>query len=568
VGSITAIPRFGDAATRLRALANSKRSRENSLVSSSTSIENLDRSEPATGATGRFPSPLGALTLAILALGFFAYRGLLDLARASTGVEMNVTGAERFFFVPSETSPAITYPVFFWMLWNRRRRLRAALPSPGSMLPAAAMLLTSVALALWAYHLDALTILIPSLSLFLVGAAWLLGGRRAASIVVVPALFLFVAYPLPGVLVNALVYPLQLAAGWAAGAFLTLLGMGYERSGDLIHAHGRVFQVIETCSGLRSIETLVMAAFVYCELFARSGRRLLLLVLAAPLVAFVINGLRVLTIILNPYSEIALVHTIQGLLAIVLGVFGIAVLDPALDRIPRERLRGAAQLRVPKLPSGARLVRPERWALLALLLVGLGAAAGSIPRWRPPVVSRDPLFSRVPPTFGEWTGQEATIDQTFLGTTRFSDRVYRTYRSGERAVTVFVAEDNRFHPLLSLVSPKTAVLESGFAVDRTFRVTVPALGGREVDALVLHGSKGEHELAFHWRDGAEALPVELVRSVLALDRSPLRRERPVRAVRVATPIPNSELGETQAIQRLQAFLDQLVTAVPSLAQAD
>lgn len=534
-------------------------------MSSSTSLENL--SESATGASRRSPSPLGALTVAILALAFFAYRGLLDLARASTGVEVNVTGAERFFFVPSETSPAITYPVFFWMLWNRRRRLRAALQSPGSFLPAAAMLLSSVALALWAYHLDALTILIPSLSLFLVGAAWLLGGRRAASIVLVPALFLFVAYPLPGVLVNALIYPLQLAAGWLAGAFLTLLGMGYERSGDLIHAHGRIFQVIETCSGLRSIETLVMAAFVYCELFARSGRRLFLLVFAAPLVAFVINGLRVLTIILNPYSEIALVHTIQGLLAIVLGVFGIAAVDRALDWIPGERLRAAAQLRVPRLPSGARLVRGERWALLAVLLVALGAAAGGIPRWRPPVVSHDPLFSRIPPKLGEWTGQEATIDQTFLGTTRFSDRVYRTYRSGEGQVTIFVAEDNRFHPLLSLVSPKTAVLESGFTVDRTFRVPVPALGGREVEALVLHGSKGEHELAFHWRDGAAALPVELARSVLALDRSPLRREQPVRAVRVATPIPASEVGEAEAMQRLQAFLDQLVKSVPALAQA-
>ena len=73
-----------------------------------------------------------------------------------------------------------------------------------------------------------------------------------------------------------------------------------------------------TCSGLRSMQTLAWASLLHAELMQLDPRRAFLLLAAAPVVAFAVNGLRVITIILNPTSEVIGVHTTQGIVALVI----------------------------------------------------------------------------------------------------------------------------------------------------------------------------------------------------------------------------------------------------------
>lgn len=510
-------------------------------------------------AAGRSELPLQIAVFGVLALAAIAFRDLLEFASMRELADPSITGAERLFFVPSDSSPELIFPGFVWMLWNRRRSLRASLARPGSPWIALPVLALAVVLTVWSYHVRQPPLLLVGMATMLLGGGWLLGGATAAKILLIPAVFLQFAWPLPGVLVNHVVYPLQLAAGQIATAMLTVLGMTWSRAGDLILAEGKLFQVIETCSGLRGITTLLMTAFLYSELFHRSARRLVWLVAGAILIAFLVNGVRVLTIILNPYAQISEVHTAQGLVAIVVGVLGIAAFDALLDRIPAERKRGEARRRLPRVARAPLFA--WRWAVLVAALLGSIVLADLVGSWQPASEPRVRLKSRVPLELAGWTAEVKAIDEQFLGSVRYSDSVSRVYRDGEQWVSVLVLEDNRIHQLLSIDSPKTAVGWTGW--DVTKRRPIELDDGRKGELLRLRSLRGEEQLVLHWQSGLAPLPVEILRSVLSLDRSPLRRSDPARAVRFATSLGSHPDAESQAERRLLAFAALLVPALDS-----
>ena len=311
----------------------------------------------------------------------------------------------------------------------------------------------------------------PSLALLLVGGGWLLGGARAAFALLGPALLLYFAWPWPGVLMNRVIWALQMFAVDLASAILSGLGIAYEVSGDQILARQHTFQVIETCSGMRSLETLTIAAVAYCELFGRHGRRLWALVLSAPVIALLLNGVRVVTIILNPYSEVVAIHTLQGLVIIVLGVFAIAGVDSLLERLGWFPGGAPRMLRLPRdVPF-----RGPRWAALAAFLVVLSVASIVPLTASAPAPAVVPLMQRIPAVVGEWSSVPAKVDQGFLGSVYYTQMLRRDYKRGDEVITLFAAEDDRQQPAASLLSPKIAIGDTGWDTADESRVRVDAL---------------------------------------------------------------------------------------------
>src|SRR5690606_22529576 len=256
--------------------------------------------------------------------------------------------AEAFMFEPSASSPTLVFAATLWMLARRWHWLRASLGAPPRRLLGSAALAASGALAAWAWAVAVPAFLLPSLSFLLVGAGLWLGGTAALRVLWLPALFILFAYPMPVAIVNHVVYPLQLAVAKTTSWILGLGGSEVLTEGDRLAFRGVVFQVIESCSGLRGTETILMSSVLYVELFHQTRLRSALIVAGAPVIGLLANQVRVLTIVLNPYSQIAAVHTAQGLVMIVLAVLMLAVWDALLGRI----------LPAPGPPRRARL--PER----------------------------------------------------------------------------------------------------------------------------------------------------------------------------------------------------------------
>ena len=475
---------------------------------------------------------------------FFAFRFLLEI-----GVEQQdpqVPAVEEFFFSPSGGSPAIVFFGSAWMLASRWRRLLSTLGETGAPLLGSLVLAASVALFVWAYHVSGPVVLIPSLSLLLLALALLGGGLAGGRAVLLPAFFLLLAVPMPSVLVNELIYPLQLATARWTTALLNAVGLPTATHAEFILRERGLFQVIETCSGLRMIETLLMTAVLYSELFRTSWPRTAILLASVPLVSVLCNQVRVISIVLNPYSQFAAVHTAQGLVMIVVGVLLLAVVDGLAVRLLGNRAGAPRLWRVRKRQQG-----PSFAMLGGLIAVAIGLAAASelIPRWQEPQRPLG-LSSSLPASIGEWAARGLKTDRQFLGSTRYDEGFSRRYWRGEEHVDVFVARDLRLDPSRSLISPKTELPGSRSAVLERMPTE---LMGREATTLVVSDGR-ERELVHHVRVGAGSIASELLRVTFALDRGPWRRPGQTLVLRASTPIDEKAGRREAAERRLADFL--------------
>jgi hypothetical protein len=272
-------------------------------------------------------------------------------------------------------------------------------------------------------------------------------------------------------------------------------------------------------------------------------------------VALLLNGVRVVTIVFSPGSETVSDHLLQGLAMIVVGVFVLHGLDVLLDRLGWFRDSEPRRLRVPQqLPF-----RPFRWAALAVALGVLGLAPAVIPSPEHRV-DRPSLIADLPSQLGPWVARPARIDPTFYGSVQTQGMTRRNYQHDGATITLFASTDDR-SGATSLVSPKTAIGEASFEVASR---SVARVGEWEVERLVLHSRLRGRVLAFEWRRGVLPLGQETLRAALGIDRSPLGRSEAIRVLRIGTEIPPRPDGERIAEARLVAFSEAL-TEAPFLA---
>lgn len=132
-----------------------------------------------------------------------------------------------------------------------------------------------------------------SFIIVLFGIILLLEGREIGGILLFPVAILFFAVPLPYVLYNALAFPLKLIASKIAVQALNVFGIPVFREGNIIHLTHTTLEVVDACSGIRSMMTLFTLAFFLAYLRHKTlWKRILLLLLAIP-VAVIANAGRV-----------------------------------------------------------------------------------------------------------------------------------------------------------------------------------------------------------------------------------------------------------------------------------
>jgi EpsI family protein len=157
------------------------------------------------------------------------------------------------------------------------------------------------------------------------------------------------------------------------------------------------------------------------------------------------------------------------------------------------------------------------------------------------------------------------LDDTFLGSVRFTMHVDRLFaRAGER-LFVFVGYDDRMHRNRSFLTPKNAFVDAGWEVEER-RFLQPEAGRPRVES-VLARSRQRRLLSHVWYANTGALHAETLRAALALDQSPLRRREPGRVIRLSTPVGPAAENEAAARARLRAFGPALEAAVQEAISA-
>ncbi len=484
-------------------------------------------------------SELG-LAVAIGTLALVAYRELIGFDPASLPSH-DLRGIEGMLFEPSGSSPLLVFAGTGWLFARRWTRFRNALGAParpilGALLWALAFVLTG-----WAYYVQETTLLIPSLSAAILGSALLLGGTLALRAVLLPALFLLFAVPIPPVVLNSFMYELQLTTAYSSARILQFFGGETLTQADRIFHNGRVFQVIESCSGVRSVETLFMSSFLYHDLFYRSRLQSTLVVIASVGIGLFVNQIRVLTIVLNPYSHFAAVHTLQGLVMIAVGVFLLAMVDGLFSRFlsPRPWWRRSAPMQA--LPQ-SRLVG------VAMLTALLAVTTFAIRPWQPPSTANEPQLSSVPAQLAGWSTTGLKLDREFLGSIGFSEWVHRRYERGGESIDLLLGSNRRLDERIDFRSSKLGIPASGWEEIAHGEITLPS--GRTVQRLEVRAPGEDRQLSYLWMEDVADPMTEILRAAFALDRGPWRRPGRAFVARLSTKL---EAAPEESDARLHAF---------------
>ncbi|MBC8032070.1 MAG: exosortase [Pyrinomonadaceae bacterium] len=158
--------------------------------------------------------------------------------------------------------------VIGYFLWSERDRL-ARMAGRASMLWGLSAAVFAL-LALWAGTAGAeLYMQRMSLVAMLAGTVLYFWGFRLLRLMFVPLLLLVLAIPIPSILFNKIAFPLQLFASRCAVWAMTLFDIPVLRQGNVIELmplgamETKKLEVVEACSGIRSLMTLLTLAVVF-----------------------------------------------------------------------------------------------------------------------------------------------------------------------------------------------------------------------------------------------------------------------------------------------------------------
>ena len=507
-----------------------------------------------------------------LVLAAVAYRGLLT-HRPSQGLSEQL---EAWMWLANDDSPVLIVGMSAWLLARRWRRVHRLPPVTGaaSIVGWIFLALFALGVAVWALYTSSPDILAVSGLFAGLAAALLLRGAKGARAVLLPAFFLLFALRIPAPLLNELAFSLQLWTAEYTGFLMFLIGLPALVAADQILRADQTFQVIETCSGLRSMETLSMLAVLMIDLFQRRGWHAALLFLSAPLVAFALNGIRVLLLIINPHSEIASVHVLQGVGILLGGLIGLYLLDGGFERAAgaiRARREGrtgqgraakaeAGSARRPEGPEPSGTPRSWRPILVIALPASVLVLSLTVSAYKLPGRVEGVLFFNIPQNIGNWVaGDDLPRDHDFMGTAAMRERLLRNYhhvRNPLVGIELYVGVGNHARGTRGSLTPKTRVPGSGWITEEIRNLTIGE-PGIVVEERVVRSS-ARRRLVFHWIEGTDGFADEVWRSLLGLDHSPWHRRRESLVVRISTALdgPRGE-SRQKAEARLERFYHKL-----------
>jgi exosortase len=185
----------------------------------------------------------------------------------------------------------LVVPFAAYFGWMRRREL-SALPAQPHW---AGLIVTLASLALLLAGRLGAELFLARISLIglVAGAVLFLFGARHLRVLAFPIAFLLLMVPLPAVVFNQLAFPLQILASQAGEAVLSASGVPVLREGNILVLPTTTLEVVQACSGIRSLVSLLTLAIILGKLAEpRIGARIALALLAIP-VAIAANAARV-----------------------------------------------------------------------------------------------------------------------------------------------------------------------------------------------------------------------------------------------------------------------------------
>ena len=227
-----------------------------------------------------------------------------------------------------------------YFLWERRHTL-AHLPVHPSPVGFLAMLL-GIALLLLGQVGAELFFMRVSLVVLIAGLVLYHGGWRYLKGMAFPIVFLLFMIPWPAIILNALTLPLQLLAARLSTSSLQLMNLPVYREGNVIFLPHATLEVVEACSGIRSLVSLLALAVVFAYMTQRHFWKMVVLAVSATPIAIIANAFRiwgtgVLAHVYGPQAAEGFYHTFAGWLVFVIAFVFLTVEGAVLSRFGKKQ---------------------------------------------------------------------------------------------------------------------------------------------------------------------------------------------------------------------------------------
>jgi exosortase len=203
-----------------------------------------------------------------------------------------------------------------YLIWQRRDKLAEVARKPSN----AGLLVVLFSLSLLFLGSLGAELFLTRISIVVTicGLVVYFSGWRILKAMTFPLAFLLFAIPIPVLIYNEIVFPLQfIASKFATSVLETLNLFPIMREGNVLIMPGMRLEVVEACSGIRSLMSLLALAAGYGYLAEKSVPVRWFLVLAMVPLAIISNGTRVMitalmTNYIGPRAAEGFMHEFSG----------------------------------------------------------------------------------------------------------------------------------------------------------------------------------------------------------------------------------------------------------------
>ncbi len=223
-------------------------------------------------------------------------------------------------------------PICVFIIWQKRKTL-AETPIQSSSW-GLAVVIFALLMYLLGHLGEIATVASFSMVLVLAGLVIYFFGLQMFKELLFPLFLLLFMIPVPSQIYSTLTIPLQLFVSQVSAGIAGILGIPIYREGNVINLPEYTLQVVQACSGLRSMISLLTLSAIFAYMTLKSNTLRTILFLTGIPAAIVVNIFRVLLMIVAFYYfqyDLAegSVHTVFGVvifilaLAIIAGMKGI-----------------------------------------------------------------------------------------------------------------------------------------------------------------------------------------------------------------------------------------------------
>ena len=186
-------------------------------------------------------------------------------------------------------------PVIIYMVWQKWESIDK---TNGANLFGLAGVVVTTILYITCLQLKIFTISSLLMVMTVVSAFIYLAGWRVLRVLIIPILLMVLLIPIPNQIYVPLTLPLQLKVSQATEILVRLFDIAIYREGNVLTIPGKAFEVIEACSGIRSLMALFSLSLMLGYFTLRRNLSVMLLFAFSVPVALMVNIIRVMTMIL------------------------------------------------------------------------------------------------------------------------------------------------------------------------------------------------------------------------------------------------------------------------------